>query len=36
LLGRLDITEKAVARMRQLDPEVSLSSLANVVPFRRP
>jgi adenylate cyclase len=36
LLGRLDIAEKAVARIRQLDPQLRLSNLANVVPFHRP
>jgi hypothetical protein len=35
-LGRLDIARMAVARMRQLDPGLSLSNLANVVSLRRP
>jgi adenylate cyclase len=36
LMGRLDLAQKAVARIRQLDPALTVSSLASVVPFRRP
>jgi hypothetical protein len=35
-MGRLDLAQKAVARIRQLDPALTVSSLASVVPFRRP
>jgi adenylate cyclase len=36
LMGRLDVATKAMARIRQLDPALTVSSLASVVPLRRP
>ncbi len=36
LLGRLDVAKKLVARIRELDPALSIANLASVVPLRRP
>jgi tetratricopeptide (TPR) repeat protein len=34
--GRLAEAQKAVARMRQIDPALRVAGLKDVVPFRRP
>jgi adenylate cyclase len=35
LAGRLDQAQKAMARLRQIDPTLRVSDLKHVLPFRR-